>query len=146
SPRMASLQNLMLWCGQLPPPAVPAASGPEHPASAPDEEKDSGEDDAAAATDEMVDPDASLHSQGEFHAYQLLTNTFLHAGLLHLAGNLLFLMVLGSRVNALIGNVWTSAVYPILGIAASWVYLIASAHDVAHPALGASGAIMGLAG
>src|SRR5262249_41204231 len=46
----------------------------------------------------------------------------------------------------LIGNVWTSAVYPILGIAASWVYLIASAHDVAHPALGASGAIMGLAG
>ena len=41
---------------------------------------------------------------GQFHYYQLFTNGFLQGGILHLAGNLLFLMVFGSRVNALLGQ------------------------------------------
>ena len=39
---------------------------------------------------------------GEFHVTQLITHAFLHADIFHLAGNMLFLLVLGSRVNALV--------------------------------------------
>jgi membrane associated rhomboid family serine protease/pSer/pThr/pTyr-binding forkhead associated (FHA) protein len=84
--------------------------------------------------------------RGQFHAYQLITAAFLHAGILHLAGNLVFFLVLGSRVNALIGNILTLALYPVLAIAASLVDMAAMAHEPLHPSLGASGAIMGLAG
>ena len=42
---------------------------------------------------------------GEFRWYQLITHAFLHGGPIHLAGNLLFLLVLGSRVNTVVGNI-----------------------------------------
>ena len=45
---------------------------------------------------------------GQFRVSQLITHAFLHAGIIHLAGNLLFLFVFGSRVNALIGSVATA--------------------------------------
>ncbi len=81
-----------------------------------------------------------------FHGYQLFTHMFLHGGPLHLAGNLLFLFVFGSRVNALIGNILTAAVYPLLGVGAGVAHLMAAANEPLSPMLGASGAIMGLAG
>jgi len=89
---------------------------------------------------------------GEFRWYQLLTNTFLHdfgsvGGLImHLGGNMLFLLIFGTRVNALVGNLKMTILYPVLGILASTAELLFSPHDIARPALGASGAIMGLAG
>lgn len=83
---------------------------------------------------------------GQYHAYQLLTNAFLHSDLMHIAGNLLFLLVFGSRVNALVGNIPSLVLYPVLAIAASIAYMISAQHQPPHPALGASGAIMGLAG
>ena len=89
---------------------------------------------------------AEIGPIGEFHAYQLFTHALLHGGILHLAGNLLFLFVFGSRVNALIGNILTAILYPLLAAAAGVAHLISVAHDTSHPALGASGAIMGLAG
>jgi membrane associated rhomboid family serine protease len=83
---------------------------------------------------------------GQFHAYQLLTHALLHGGLLHLAGNMLFMFVLGSRVNALIGNAKTAVIYPLLAIASGLVHHVAMSHEPYGAALGASGAIMGLAG
>lgn len=83
---------------------------------------------------------------GHYSASQLLTNTFLHAGPLHLAGNLLFLLVFGSRVNALIGNTLSLLIYPLLAIGASWVHLASVAGEEPMASLGASGAVMGLAG
>lgn len=83
---------------------------------------------------------------GEFRVYQLLTNAFLHGDILHLAGNLLFLMVFGARVNALIGNIRAAILYPVLAIAGSLGHMLTSRDMMPHPALGASGAIMGLAG
>ena len=56
---------------------------------------------------------------GEFHWYQLITNGFLHDGILHIAGNLLFLFVFGSRVNALIGQWRTAVLYAVLLVIAS---------------------------
>lgn len=83
---------------------------------------------------------------GEFRWYQLFTHAFLHAGWLHLIGNLIFLIVLGSRVNALIGNVATAVIYPLLAVAAAAAQLWDTASGQPAPMLGASGAIMGLAG
>lgn len=83
---------------------------------------------------------------GEFRIYQLLTCAFLHGGPMHLAGNMLFLLVFGSRVNAAIGNILTVILYPILAIAAAVMYLLAMGPEPPTPMLGASGAVMGLAG
>jgi membrane associated rhomboid family serine protease len=83
---------------------------------------------------------------GHFEWYQLLTCAFLHEGWMHLAGNLLFLIVFGSRVNALVGQWKMAVLYPVLAIAASAAYCIAESDGPPMPCLGASGAIMGLAG
>jgi membrane associated rhomboid family serine protease len=83
---------------------------------------------------------------GHFHPYQLVTHVFLHSDLMHLIGNLIFLMVIGSRVNALIGNSATLVLYPLLGIAAALAHMASTRHEMPMPLLGASGAIMGLAG
>ena len=92
----------------------------------------------------QLPPDQQFY--GEFHWYQLITNGLLHGGILHLAGNLLFLLVFGSRVNALIGQWKTAVLYPVLLIVASWAEMTSLAGKPPLPALGASGAIMGLAG
>jgi membrane associated rhomboid family serine protease len=83
---------------------------------------------------------------GEFQPRQLFTHALLHDGVLHLAGNLLFLMVFGTRVKALIGNILTALVYPLLAVIAGVFHMVSNAHAPAAPMLGASGAIMGLAG
>ncbi len=87
-----------------------------------------------------------LASARDFHPIQLLTHAFLHGGLLHLAGNMLFLMVLGARVNALIGNIWTVVLYPLLAVIAGVAHMLSVADGPPIPMLGASGAVMGLAG
>ncbi len=103
-------------------------------------------DDLPAQAYQALPEGARLLDPGDFHAYQLLTNAFLHAGLLHLAGNMLFLLVFGTRVNALLGQVRTAILYPVLAVAASAVYAVSASNEAPHLALGASGAIMGLAG
>lgn len=87
-----------------------------------------------------------LASACEFHPIQLVTHAFLHGGILHLAGNMLFLMVLGARVNALIGNLWSLILYPLLAVVAAISHMISVAGGPPIPMVGASGAIMGLAG
>jgi membrane associated rhomboid family serine protease len=91
-----------------------------------------------------LSPDQKCY--GDFHFWQLVTHAFLHGGIMHLAGNMLFLLVLGTRVNALIGQWKTALVYPILAIAAALAYMIAERNGPPAAMLGASGAIMGLAG
>ena len=83
---------------------------------------------------------------GRFHGYQLLTHALLHADVFHLLGNLVFLLIFGSRVNALMGSIATAALYPLLAVLAAVAELTASAGGEPQPMLGASGAIMGLAG
>jgi membrane associated rhomboid family serine protease len=82
----------------------------------------------------------------KFQPHQLLTHALLHGGLGHIAGNFVFLFVLGMRVNALIGNLRTAIIYPILAIGGGLAHLVASTNEPAAPMIGASGAIMGLAG
>jgi membrane associated rhomboid family serine protease/pSer/pThr/pTyr-binding forkhead associated (FHA) protein len=88
----------------------------------------------------------------QFHWYQLLTHAFLHDNgsilgfLTHLGGNMLFLLVFGTRVNAVLGDWATLVLYPFLAVAAASFYLYMMPLGPPIPMLGASGAIMGLAG
>ena len=72
----------------------------------------------------------------------VLGHLFLHAGLFHLAGNLIFLWVFGNAICANTGNIIYLALYFGFGVAA------ASVHNIfdGDPAIGASGAINGIVG
>jgi membrane associated rhomboid family serine protease len=87
-----------------------------------------------------------LEPVGEFRWYQPLTAAFLHADFFHIVFNLLFLFVLGSRVNMLIGNALTLLLYPLLAFAAGWAHHLSMHDQPLTPYIGASGAINGLAG
>jgi rhomboid protease GluP len=75
--------------------------------------------------------------------WRLLTNVFVHGGLLHIAFNMWCLWNLGALCESLYGR-WTyAAIYLICGVGAS---LASAAWHPYVPSVGASGAIFGLAG
>ncbi len=75
----------------------------------------------------------------------VITSLFLHGGILHIAGNLLFLWVFGRRVEDRLGPVLYAAFYLAAGIAAAACQVLASV-DSTVPFIGASGAIAGVMG
>ena len=75
----------------------------------------------------------------------LLTSLFLHANLLHLLGNLLFLWVFGRGLEERIGGPGVLALFVAGGIAAGLGY-VAVHPESTEPLLGASGAIAALMG
>ena len=75
----------------------------------------------------------------------LLTSMFLHAGFMHLAGNMLFLWIYGDNVEHRLGGVRFLAAYLATGVAATLVHSLFSL-DSALPVVGASGAISGVLG
>ncbi len=87
-----------------------------------------------------------IASRRDFRSYQLVTHALLHGGIMHLVGNLIFLIVLGKGVNAALGNIATLISYVILAALAGWAQLMADPPTSITPMVGASGAIMGLAG
>lgn len=75
----------------------------------------------------------------------LLTSMFLHANLLHIAGNMLYLWIFGDNVEDRLGHVGYLVFYLFCGLVAS-VAQIAVAPDSKLLNLGASGAIAGVLG
>ena len=75
----------------------------------------------------------------------LLSAMFLHAGFLHLAGNMLFLWIYGDNVEYRLGRLRFLAAYFGTGIAATLFHGVLSSES-ALPLLGASGAISGVLG
>ena len=75
----------------------------------------------------------------------LFTAMFLHGGLLHLAGNMLFLWIYGDNVEHRLGRVRFLAAYLGTGIAATLFYTLFAGRSPV-PMLGASGAISGVLG
>jgi membrane associated rhomboid family serine protease len=73
----------------------------------------------------------------------LVTATFIHAGLLHLVGNMLFLWIFGDNVEDAMGHLAYLLFYLIVGVIAALAQ-IASGPDSTVPAVGASGAIAGV--
>jgi membrane associated rhomboid family serine protease len=75
----------------------------------------------------------------------VFSSMFMHGGLLHLAGNMLFLWVFGNNVEDAMGHVKFVAFYLAAGIAATALQT-AMGPDAAVPTVGASGAIAGVLG
>ncbi len=74
-----------------------------------------------------------------------LTSMFMHASLLHLGGNMLFLWVFGNNVEDAMGPLKFIAFYLLGGIAALALQTVVDPNSVA-PTVGASGAIAGVLG
>ena len=75
----------------------------------------------------------------------LLVSMFLHGGLMHLAGNMLFLWIYGDNVERRLGGLRYALTYLGTGAAATLVHW-ASAPISPLPVVGASGAISGILG
>jgi membrane associated rhomboid family serine protease len=85
----------------------------------------------------------------------LVVSTFLHAGFLHLAGNMLFLWVFGNNIEDHLGRVKFILFYLLGGIAAAMAHVLWALRDLpctsenagaCVPAIGASGAVAAVMG
>ena len=74
-----------------------------------------------------------------------VTSVFLHGGVMHLAGNMLFLWIFGNNIEDRIGRVRFILFYFICGTAATLAHALADPHSI-QPLVGASGAISGVMG
>jgi membrane associated rhomboid family serine protease len=75
----------------------------------------------------------------------LFTSMFMHAGWLHLLGNMLYLWIFGDNVEDRFGHLKFTVFYLLCGIAATFAQLAFSSESNI-PNLGASGAIAGVLG
>jgi membrane associated rhomboid family serine protease len=75
----------------------------------------------------------------------LLTSMFLHGGLGHLFGNMVFLYVFGDNIEDAMGHVSYLLFYLLCGIAAGLTQILLNP-DSTIPLIGASGAISGVMG
>jgi membrane associated rhomboid family serine protease len=75
----------------------------------------------------------------------LLTSMFLHAGWMHLGGNMLYLWIFGDNIEKVMGAARFVIFYLVCGLAASAAH-IAFGPGSTTPAVGASGAISGVLG
>jgi rhomboid family protein len=85
-----------------------------------------------------------LVSQGE-QTRTIFTSMFLHAGWLHLAGNMLFLWIFGDNLEDQMGHVGYLIFYLASGVAAAFGQMMADPSS-SVPMVGASGAIAGVMG
>ena len=75
----------------------------------------------------------------------LFTSMFLHAGLLHIAGNMIYLLPFGDNIEDRLGHLRYLIFYILCGLAAT-VGFVALNPDTTTPLVGASGAIAGVLG
>jgi membrane associated rhomboid family serine protease len=82
----------------------------------------------------------------------LFTSMFMHGGIAHIAGNMLFLWIFGDNIEDRLGHVRYLTFYLLCGIAASLAHVFTTAalatdqSSMLVPSLGASGAISGVLG
>ena len=90
-----------------------------------------------------------------FHPLNIMTmfvSMFLHGGLLHLGGNMLYLWIFGDNIEDRLGHVKYVIFYLLCGVIASLSHVFVTAafagtqDDMLVPSLGASGAISGVLG
>ena len=78
-------------------------------------------------------------------ALSVLWSMFLHAGWLHLLGNMLFLAVFGNNIEDRLGKIPYLILYLVSGYAAAYGFALAHPNSTT-PLIGASGAISGILG
>ena len=87
-------------------------------------------------------PVAVIHGE---YLWGLVTHMFMHAGLLHLGGNMLFLWIFGDNLEDQMGHLGFLVFYLACGLAAAAAQIAANPWE-AIPMVGASGAIAGVMG
>jgi membrane associated rhomboid family serine protease len=95
--------------------------------------------DAAGTT--VTIPDRDL---GSF-LWSVIFSTFLHGGLLHIGGNMLFLWIFGNNVEDYLGHVKYLLFYLAGGLAASFAHIFTHIDSII-PSVGASGAVAAVMG
>ena len=89
---------------------------------------------------------AGAAAAGPFPAgVTLFTSLFLHGGLFHLAGNMLYLWIFGNNVEDAMGRVRFIIFYLLCGVIASVSHAMANTQSLV-PMIGASGAVSGILG
>src|SRR5271165_6711676 len=78
-----------------------------------------------------------------FHVENLFTHMFLHAGWLHVLGNMLFLWVFGDNIEDILGHGKFLVFYLLCGVTAGLAQMLIDPYSRV-PMLGASGAIAGV--
>jgi len=96
-----------------------------------------------------------LHSMDFFNAYGLVpahltllsffTSMFLHADILHLAGNLFYFWIFGDNLEESLGAIKFIVFYLFCGLVAGFIHTLSNPDSIV-PAIGASGAISGIMG
>ena len=91
--------------------------------------------------------DARLVSELEWVAPVLtpITSMFLHGGILHLAGNMLYLWIFGNNIEDAMGHARFIVFYLLCGVAAVFAQALPDTSSTI-PMIGASGAISGVLG
>ena len=102
-----------------------------------------------APTDEMVLVRALIPAQVDWTNFDwwqdIFTSMFMHANLIHLLGNMLFLWIFGDNVEDKLGHFMFLVFYLVCGVAAAVLHVYTTP-DASIPTLGASGAVSGVLG
>jgi membrane associated rhomboid family serine protease len=85
------------------------------------------------------------HTGFEVAFLPLFTSMFLHSGLAHIAGNMLFLWIFGDNIEDFFGHLPYLLFYLVCGLGAGLLHVLFNLSSTV-PALGASGAISGVMG
>jgi membrane associated rhomboid family serine protease len=78
-------------------------------------------------------------------AFSLITSMFLHGGIMHLVGNMLYLWIFGNNIEDAMGHGRFSIFYLTCGVIAALSHALTDTGSVV-PMIGASGAISGVLG
>ncbi len=88
---------------------------------------------------------AAIKGGDRFALVTIFTSMFMHANVLHVLGNMLFLLVFGPGIEAAMGSPRYALYYLFWGVVAATTHIFVDPHS-ALPVLGASGAIGGVLG
>lgn len=75
----------------------------------------------------------------------LFSSMFMHGGIFHLAGNMLYLWIFGNNIEDSLGHVKFIIFYLFCGVAAAYGHTLANPESMT-PMIGASGAVSGILG
>ncbi|MDZ7343185.1 MAG: rhomboid family intramembrane serine protease [candidate division KSB1 bacterium] len=97
--------------------------------------------------------EAFIHAYGAIPAqivqginlYSLFSAMFLHGGVLHLVGNMLYLWIFGDNVEGIMGHSRYFVFYLLCGLAATIAHIVIEPNSTL-PMIGASGAVSGVLG
>ncbi len=85
------------------------------------------------------------HGSVQIALEPLFTSMFLHGGLMHLLGNMLFLYIFGDNIEDYFGHIGYLLFYLVCGVSSGLVHVLFNLTS-AIPAIGASGAVSGVMG